>query len=264
MKLRPPIKCHGGKYYLCQKIIPLLPDHTTFTETFGGGASVLLNKSHARCEIFNDIDADLINLYRVMVNNPHGFLDRLHGMDYSQGVFDWASQQMQTRLTDDMGLAVAYLVRNRMSRGGMNKAFSWSDRRRGGQPGDVNAWDTFRRVNLPLIIRRLKNVHICNEDAVAVMERFDADETLHYCDPPYVPETRKSKRVYAHEMPLADHLRLLSAITRMKGTVAISGYHCPIYDAALARWKLYEFDMPNHSGQGKKKQRRTECLWLSR
>jgi DNA adenine methylase len=54
------------------------------------------------------------------------------------------------------------------------------------------------------------------------------------------------------------------AITRCRGRVAVSGYAHPLYDRALEAWERIEFDMPNHAGQGRSKQRRVEILWLNR
>lgn len=63
-----------------------------------------------------------------------------------------------------------------------------------------------------------------------------------------------------------DHLRFLATCNGLKGKVYISGYRSEMYDDLLpeTRWERVEFDMPNHSGQGEKKQRRVECLWISR
>ncbi len=57
-----------------------------------------------------------------------------------------------------------------------------------------------RQTSQPLC-RRLQGVIIENKDALAVMRAHDAETTLYYIDPPYVPETRvQGNRYYAHEM----------------------------------------------------------------
>jgi DNA adenine methylase len=60
-----------------------------------------------------------------------------------------------------------------------------------------------------------------------------------------------------------DHEALLKVIVRLQGKVFISGYFSDIYDQTLIGWKRHEWEMPNHSGQGKKKKPRVECLWES-
>ena len=64
-------------------------------------------------------------------------------------------------------------------------------------------------------------------------------------------------------MSREDHDTLLDALKKCRGMVMLSGYRNALYDAALSDWTRYDFDMPNHSGQGKAKQRRVECLWVN-
>jgi DNA adenine methylase len=159
--------------------------------------------------------------------------------------------------------AVRFLVRNRFSRGGLGRDFAWSDRLRGGRPGDLNGWQTIRR-ELPRIARRLARVELRCQDALEVIREFDGPGVLHYLDPPYVPTTRTVTRgVYDHEMSLDDHSRLIETITQCRGMVVVSGYANPLYDRALSGWERIEFEMPNHAGQTRSKQRRVEVLWLN-
>jgi DNA adenine methylase len=188
-----------------------------------------------------------------------GVLERT---SYSEESFRWAT----TGITNwgDEELPVSYLVRSRMSRGGLGKTFAWSERLRGGQPGDVNAWDTFRKIELPAICERIRGVDFRAGDALALLDDwlFDGD-TLVYADPPYVHSTRKARDAYEHEMDDTAHRALLDILAGLPAKVMLSGYRCDIYDDALADWRRVDFDMPNHSGQGETKQRRTESLWLN-
>jgi DNA adenine methylase len=92
----------------------------------------------------------------------------------------------------------------------------------------------------------------------------DASDVLIYCDPPYLKATRTAPDVYAHEMSAQDHIDFLGAVVSCRATVMVSGYDHPLYRDRLAGWACHRFDMPNHSGQGKTKQRRVECLWVNR
>jgi site-specific DNA-adenine methylase len=67
---------------------------------------------------------------------------------------------------------------------------------------------------------------------------------------------------YDHEMGEDEHRWLLEAARRCRGTVAISGYANPLYDRMLRGWDRVEFEMPNHAGQTRAKQRRVEVLWV--
>ena len=260
-KLRPPIKRHGGKAYLARRIVSHFPAHRTYVEPFAGGLSVLLNKPRSTVEVASDLDARLINFWRHLCNSPM-LLGMLAETDYSESSFQDATRLVGAE-NDGCTAAWAYVVNNRMSRGGLGKTFAWSDRLRGGQPGDVNAWDTIRQ-ELPAIIDRMRNVRLSCLPAVEVVLLYDSPDTLVYADPPYMPETRTARSTYDYEMAVDAHRELLRVLCGACSAVCLSGYRSPLYDAALADWQRVEWDMPNHSGQGATKQRRTECLWIKK
>jgi DNA adenine methylase len=259
-KVRPPIKSHGGKHYLARRIISRLPSHQVYVEPYAGGLAVMLNKLPAPVEIASDLHPGLIGFYRVLRDRTEELMARLISLEYSAQTFAWSL--VSDAEDDPLESAVRFLIRNRFSRGGLGKDFAWSDRLRGGQPGDLNAWETFK-AELPRIAHRLAHVDVRCQDAVDVIVEHDALDTVHYLDPPYVPETRTARRIYQHEMCEADHVRLLDTIVRCRGMVVISGYPHPLYNESLAGWERVEFDMPNHAGQGRSKQRRTEVLWVN-
>jgi DNA adenine methylase len=259
--LLPATKTHGGKRYLARRIIPLLPEAGVFIEPYAGGLCVLLNRSPGPVEVANDRHASLIGFYRVLRDRTEEFLGRVTPLEYDAATFAWSLRPAGPG-EDELDAAVRFLVNNRFSRGGLGKDFAWSGRLRGGQPGDRNDWQKAVRFVLPRVARRLARVELLNRDGVEVIEEFDGPGTLTYCDPPYPYETRTAREVYDHEMDAADHARLLDVVRRCRGAIAISGYACPLYDDALRGWDRHEFPMPNHSGQGKVKQPRTEVLWL--
>jgi DNA adenine methylase len=258
--LRPAVKTHGGKRYLARRIIARLPEARVFVEPYAGGLSVMLNRPPSPVEVANDLDPGLIGFYRVLRDQTADFLRRVEALPYDAETFE-RSLRPGSADDDELDAAVRFLVRNRFSRGGLGRDFAWSERLRGGRPGDENAWQTIK-AELPRIAQRLARVELRCRDGVEVIREMDGPKVLHYLDPPYPLTTRTARDIYAHEMDEADHARLLEVICRCRGAVAISGYRCPLYDEALRDWDRVEFDMPNHSGQGKAKQRRVEALWL--
>ena len=63
---RAALRWHGGKWILAPWIIAHFPPHRVYTEAFGGGASVLLRKGRAKSEVYNDLDSEVVNLFRVL------------------------------------------------------------------------------------------------------------------------------------------------------------------------------------------------------
>jgi DNA adenine methylase len=259
-KLRPPLKTHGGKSYLAKRIVALFPEHDTYVEPFAGGLSVLLNKPRSRVESVTDLNRDLISFYFALRDDPKELIRLVAATRYDAETFDCALEyaEEQGPAMD----ALIFLVRNRFSRGGLGKVFAWSDRLRGGQPGDVNAWKTIA-AELPVIAERLANVGLQTEDFAWSIRMHESPTTLIYADPPYLHETRTATKAYTHEMGRADHERLLGMLIKTPSKVFLSGYRNDLYDSFLPEWTRHEFSMPNHSGQGKTKQRRIECLWES-
>lgn len=266
-KLRPPIKIHGGKYYLSKWILEHFPsghEELKYCEPFCGGASVFLNKVRSQEEVISDIDSGVIIIFKALRDEPEEFISRLKRTKYQETTFKKAQKQLEESNEDYIDQAVYEYIVRRMSRGGMKQAFAWSDRLRGGQPGDVNAWETMVE-QLPLVSERLKDVSILNESFDSVFKVWDEEDTLTYLDPPYLPSTRSegSQSVYQHEMSIDDHVNLLNLIKCARGKVIISGYSSPLYRTHLKSWRTKKRDIANHSGQGKNKQRRVESIWMN-
>lgn len=266
-KFRPPVKTHGGKWYLAPWIIENFPnefEQMTYVEPMCAGASVFLNKNSSDHEVINDLDTGLVCVFKSLRDEPKEFIDRLKRITYSERVFNTALKRSQDKFEDYIEHAINEYVLRRMSRGGLKKAFAWSERKRGGKPGDVNAWKTMIQ-ELPSVSDRLKKTTILNKSIFEIFNIFDEENTLWYIDPPYMPETREknSKNVYEYEMTADDHVNLLNLIKNARGKVIISGYSCPLYNRTLKGWKIKKKTVSNNAGQGKIKEKRTECLWLN-
>lgn len=265
-KLRPVVKIHGGKFYLASWITDNFPSNyaeLSYLEPYLGAGSVLLNKDVACVEAVNDADVGIIQIFRALRDEPSAFIRRLKRTNYTERTFVRAKNKITSgEYKDYMDHAVNEFILRRMSRGGLKQAFAWSDRQRGGKPGDVNAWLTIVE-ELPLIAKRLEGIHIFNKPAVEVIKAFDDEDFLCYCDPPYLPSTRVSTSAYDIEMTTDDHVALVEALKLYRGRVIISGYPSTLYRRAFADWRYIRKNIANHASQQRVKSRKVECIWMN-
>lgn len=252
---------------MCNYIIEHFPanyEEMTYCEPMCAGASVYLNKKPSKQEVINDVDSGIISVFKALRDEPKEFIDRLKRVRYTERAFKMALNKAKMPFEDYVDHAINEYMLRRMSRGGMKKAFAWSDRQRGGQPGDVNAWETMLE-ELPVLAERVEKTIMLNKSAFDLFKVWDEEETFWYIDPPYVPDTRSegAKQVYDYEMTSEDHINLLHWAKQARGKIIISGYMSALYNHSLKGWRCKKKNVANHSGQGKTKERRLECIWMN-
>jgi DNA adenine methylase len=229
-----------------------------YIEPFLGGGSVLLNKERSCEEWANDVDPGVMTLWRVIRDQPGKLEKILSKLKYSESTFEDAADRGFFRT--DLERAVNEYVVRRMSRGGMMKSFSSSNRLRGGKPGDVNGWETSLK-QIPVISARIQEVTLLNKNTLDILKIFNSRNVVAYIDPPYLPETRVSSDVYRYEMTADQHHLLLNCLKNFKGKVLLSGYRNDTYDAYLKRWHAVSKTIVNHSSQQKEKPVKEEVLY---
>ncbi len=260
--LRPPVKWHGGKHYLCHRIIALFAAHNTYVEPFGGAASVLLNKAPAQVEVYNDLDHRITRLFRVIRDHGTEFQRRLSLTPYSE--VEWKACTEDEG--DDIERARQDFVRWRQSVGGRDESFSFTKHRvRRGMADVVSGYLSAIDEVLPQVVERFRSVQILERDAFEVIRNWDGPDTLMYCDLPYVHATRSpsARKIYGAEMSEEHHRDLARLLNSCKSKVVLSGYPSTVYDGLFTGWRKLEFDMPNHSSGGQVKERTVETVWLN-
>lgn len=258
--LRPPVKWHGGKHYLAGRIVALFPQHHTYVEPFGGAASVLLNKTPSPVEVYNDLDTRITRLFRVLRDRGEEFRRRLILTPYSEVEFCHAALPHY----DEVEQARRDFVRWRQSIGGRGDHFSHTlHRSRRGMADVVSGYLSAIDDELPKIMDRLRAVQILCRPALDVIQRYDGEDTLIYCDPPYLPKTRVEGVCYAVDMTEDDHWALAQQLLRCKGKVVLSGYPSGLYGTLFRWWNFVQINIANHAAGGKEKKRQIECLWFN-
>lgn len=260
---RPVLRWHGGKWLLAPWIIGHFPPHDVYVEPYGGAASVLIRKPRTYCEIYNDLDDDVVNLFRVLRGpKAEQLREALFLTPFARSEFVGAYQK-----TDDaVERARRLIIRSFQGFGsdGHNGARMTGFRANSNRSGTTPARDwTNYPEHLKTIIARLRGVTVENRPAMDVMAQHDSPATLHYVDPPYPHSTRSparnsTRKNYTHEMDDADHEALVAFLRRVSGAVVLSGYANPLYDHALADWRRVERISLADSARP-----RLEVLWLN-
>jgi DNA adenine methylase len=192
---RPMLRYHGGKWALAPWIISHFPPHQIYVEPFGGAASVLLQKPRCYAEIYNDLDGEIVSLFRVARDRGRELQQLIELTPYSRAEFhdsfvasdDPLEQARRTVMRSYMGFGGNLTRANRDQTPQRTGFRDYSKKNRQSIPaGDWRNWPGA----LPLIIDRLRGVIIENRPAARVMAEHDTPETLHYVDPPYVHSTR--------------------------------------------------------------------------
>jgi DNA adenine methylase len=269
---RPVLRYHGGKWRLAPWVIAHFPPHGAYVEPFGGGGSVLMRKPRAKLEVYNDLDADVVNVFRVLRNPDQSarLTEQLRLTPWSRREFelsyersdDPVEQARRTIARTFMGHGTTSRRKNRTGfRGGIHRGQERPIDARGGGCGD---WPTYHE-QVAAFVERLSGVVIEEAPALHVIDRYDGPSTLFYVDPPYPLETRTSirwpaenDRCYAHDMTDDDHRRLAATQRRCEAAVIVSGYPCALYDLELFRdWERDQRDARADRGVAK-----TEVLWM--
>lgn len=263
---RPALRYFGGKWRLGEWIIGQFPPHECYVEPFGGAASVLLQKRPARVEVYNDLDREVVAFFKVLREQPAELVRSLVLTPYAREELEAAFAPAPPDMSE-VERARRLFVRSWQGRGGGRTTWrsGWRYQRSASlQTSIVEDWAD----NLRLLghAERFRHVQIESDPALEVIARYDSPETLFYCDPPYLPETRSGRWAsngYAHEMTAEDHAELLERLRGARGMVVLSGYPSALYDELLPGWRRLERAAQAEGSNRSSRPLRTEVLWIS-
>ena len=196
----------GGNSKVAKRLCELLPEHGCYVEVFAGAANLLFVKDRSKVEIINDINTELVNLFRVVRLHRREFVRELQLVTQSRDIF--ADYRSQPGLTDIQRAARSFFI--------MKAAFGGT----GGTSHPDYGYDTTGRAPFNRKIfasvnrchKRLDGVYTENLDYVDCIRRYDRPHTVFFCDPPYL-DTGGYKEQFGPE----DHDRLAEILTGIKG-----------------------------------------------
>lgn len=189
---RPVLRWYGGKWRLAPWIIAHFPAHRVYVEPFGGAGSVLLRKPRAYAEVWNDLDGEAVNLFRVLRDEAEAqrLIDALRLTPFSRDEFLSARDVCDEPVERARRLiAYSFMGFGANAHARVPTGFRSNSNRSGTTP--AHDWANYPDA-LAYAVNRLSGVVVENKDAKAVMATHDSPVTLHYVDPPYVWQTRRS------------------------------------------------------------------------
>lgn len=252
------LKYPGSKWRIAKWIISHIPNHHSYLEPFFGSGAVLFNKEPSAIETVNDLDHDVVNLFRCIKEDPEKLACMVELTPYSRKEYDDSFKQVPE---DKFEQAVRFLVQCWQGHGFRQngRKVGWKNDVQGRE--EMYACKNWYRLSGWIIgvVDRLKQVQIECRPAIELINRFRYPNVLIYADPPYLLETRSGKQ-YKHEMTEQDHVELLETLLQHPGPVIISGYDNELYNSMLTGWHK-----DSNSGEaeyyGRRKQQ--EIIWMN-
>jgi DNA adenine methylase len=275
---RTPLIYYGGKSRDADWIISNFPaGWSTLVDVFGGGGAISFRVGmRGKTIVYNDI-GNVCHFMKVLRDDGDELYRRLYFTPYSREEFDkcrdnWYSAMLAYKnWTPD-------ITDHDLSWYGIEWARKWYTTVAQGYTHEEHSdsWKNSATINmaeslanhvddLPRFTDRLRRMIIENSDFSIVILQYDRTETLFYCDPPYIHDTRITLGAYEHEMSIDRHLELLMDVVPIKGQAIVSGYSHPLYEEHLKGWRRVEKTAKSaiqNASQIDGRNNRTEVLWI--
>lgn len=208
----PIVPWIGGKRRLAKHILPLFPAHTCYVEPFCGAAALYFLKTPSKTEVINDINGELVNLYRVVKHHLEEFIRQFKWALVSRQIYKWLQDTPEETLTDIQRAARFYYLQKQAFGGKV------ADHTFGTSTTSAPRFNLLRiEEELSMAHLRLSRTLIEHLDWYQCIERYDRPHTLFYCDPPYW-----GTEGYGVEFGLENYDHMADLARRIKGKMIIS------------------------------------------
>lgn len=243
----------GSKWSMADWIISHMTPHTTYLEPFFGSGAVLFSKERSQLETINDIDGEIVNLFRIIREQPDELSQVIRWTPHSRQEY----YESYVPASSDLERARRLIVRLWQGRGGKTAhRTGWRSMIECNGPLPGKEWTAFPN-KIHAVAERLQGVQIECQPAMELLLRYKRKDVLIYADPPYVHETRTTTS-YRYEMSNQDHVELLDMLDAHPGPVLLSGYAHHLYDDRLQHWRRETRQAKAEGGAS-----REEVLWIN-
>lgn len=230
---RPILPWIGGKRRLAKHLLPLFPEHGCYVEPFCGAAALFFMKAPVKAEVLNDINGDLVNLYRVVQHHLEEFVRQFKWALVSRQIWDWLEVTPVDTLTD-IQQADRFFYLQKIGFGGKVSGRTFGTSTTGGP-----------RLNLLRIEEALSQAHLRLSGATIehlpwadCVRRYDRPYTLFYCDPPYW-----GTEGYGVEFSLDQYDHLAELARTISGRMVISVNDIPEMRSAFKGLRMETLDI---------------------
>ena len=208
----PIVPWIGGKRRLAKHILPLFPAHTCYVEPFCGAAALYFLKTPSKIEVINDINGELVNLYRVVKHHLEEFVRQFKWALVSRQIYKWLQDTPEETLTDIQRTARFYYLQKQAFGGKV------ADHSFGTSTTSAPRFNLLRiEEELSMAHLRLSRTLIEHLDWHQCIERYDRPHTLFYCDPPYW-----GTEGYGVDFPIDNYVHMAELARSIKGKMIIS------------------------------------------
>uniref|UniRef100_A0A6M3KPT3 site-specific DNA-methyltransferase (adenine-specific) n=1 Tax=viral metagenome TaxID=1070528 RepID=A0A6M3KPT3_9ZZZZ len=243
----------GGKRRLAKHILPEFPAHECYVEPFAGAAALFFKKQPTKVEVLNDVNGDLVNLYRVVQHHLEEFVRQFKWSLVSRTMFNWLNDTDVSTLTDIQKAARFYYLQQ-MSFGG-----KISGRTFGTATTSAPKLNLCRlEETLSMAHLRLSRVFVEQLDWEACFKRYDRPHTLFYMDPPYWQTTG-----YGVDFPFENYERMAELARTAQGKVIISINDHPDIRKAFAGFRMQELTLAHTVGGNKSAKQAGELVFFN-
>lgn len=251
MEHRPIIPWMGGKRRLAGQILAKFGRHDCYVEAFAGAAAMFFMKEPSDVEVVNDLNGELVNLYRVVQHHLEEFVRQFKWALSSRQVFEWEKMKRPETLTD-IQRAARFFYLQKLSFGARVDGQSFGTASTSGPKLNLlRVEEELSQAHL-----RLHGAYVENLPWAAVVERYDGAQTLHYLDPPYWGTAG-----YGGEFGWAEYERMSEWARGAQGAVVISINDHPDVRQCFAGLHVQELRLRHTVGGGAGKEAGELVIW---